>query len=63
MNVQIKQLMATYQQLSRTEKIIAEVLMFTYMANKTEGIRITSGKTTDLEGKKKLIYQIEVEEE
>lgn len=63
MNTQVKQLMAMYCQLSKTEKTLAEVLMYAYMANKTEGIHITSGRTTDLDGNKKLIYQIEVEEE
>lgn len=63
MSVQVKQLMGMYCQLSKTEKTLAEILMYAYMANKTEGIKITSGRTTDLEGNKKLIYQIEVEEE
>lgn len=58
-----QQIFAEYQKLSKYQRIIAEIMMYASMVDKTSKIHISRGRTTDLEGKKKIIYQIEVEEE
>lgn len=57
-----KDLFTMYSQLSDKQQIIAEILMFAYLSDKNKKINVSKGMVINLDGDKKVVYQIEVKE-
>lgn len=49
-------------QLSPLQQMVAEIMIYAYMVDKTKGIKINRGKYIDSAGNEKILYQIEVSE-
>lgn len=57
-----KDLFTMYSQLSDKQQIIAEILMFAYLSDKNKKINVSKCMVINLDGDKKVVYQIEVKE-
>lgn len=58
----MEEILKKHSQLSPDEQTLAEILLYAYVSDKLKGIQISKGRIKDLQGNKKVLYQIEVEE-